>query len=243
MYTKRVTKSVVLTLMILLTTLFLSSSAFALDLVESNTDMYKSGSNYWCHGETIGSGADYSKAYGEVYDNYYNLINHTPNAPQVPGNFASYSFLWDYTTGRTYNGSTTSTVWGDGMTITGGSYDTYGSKSLSINIIEQAEEIQKTVVEKYKADIKGLQKASWLDKANIAQDLSETERSKYILALIDIVNQYREIGSKMPLLYFNEDYSETVILYQDVDSAVELLISSQDGPNGKEWVLKSVEKN
>ena len=87
---KRITKSTVLTLIVVLTTLFLTSSAFAVELVESNTDMYKSGTTYWCDGETIGSGADYSKAYGEVYDNYYNLIAYTHNAPQVPGNYASY---------------------------------------------------------------------------------------------------------------------------------------------------------
>lgn len=245
MYKKRITKSVIITLTLLLTTLFLSFSAFALDLVESNTDMYKSGSKYWCDGETVGSGAEYSRADGEVYDNYYNLIAYTSNS-RVPGNYASYHLQWNYTSGRTYSGSTTSTVWGNGYTITGGSYDTYGSRSSSVTKtkIEQAEEIQKTVLDKYAADIKGLQKTSWLDKANIAQDLSETERSNYILALIDIVNQYREIGSKVPLLYFNENYSETVILYQDADeSAVEILIVSQEGPDGKEWVFKSVKRN
>ncbi len=43
---------------------------------------------------------------------------------------------------------------------------------------------------------------------------------------------------------FNEDYSKTTILFQDANEcAIEILITSEDGPNGKEWVLESVKKS
>ncbi len=104
-------------------------------------------------------------------------------------------------------------------------------------------DIQKDIADQYLEDIIGLQKASWLDKANIAQDLSETERSDYILTLIDIVDQYREIGSKMPVIYFNEDYSKTIILHQDAQGyAVKIAVISEEGPNGIKWVFDSIER-
>ncbi len=113
----------------------------------------------------------------------------------------------------------------------------------SAEINKPYDAIQKKIADKYAQDITGLNKVGWLDKINLGKELSETERSNYIVALIDIVNQYREIGSKMPVIYFDEGYFKTVILYQDAQGyAVKIVVISEEGLNGREWEFDSIER-
>lgn len=128
----------------------------------------------------------------------------------------------------------------------GGTFSEGASPTHTIYIAsadEPYDAIQKKIAEKYAQDIAGLKQAEWLDKINLGKELSETERSNYILALIDIVNQYREIGSKMPVIYFDEGYFKTVILYQDAQgNAVKIIVISEEEPNGREWAFDSIER-
>lgn len=113
----------------------------------------------------------------------------------------------------------------------------------SAELIEP-DEIQKKIADKYTEDIAGLNCVGWLDKIHIGENLSETERSEYISVLIDVVDQYREIGSKMPVIYFDENYYKTIVLYQDAQEyAVKIVVISEDGPNGRHWAFDSIEKN
>lgn len=106
------------------------------------------------------------------------------------------------------------------------------------------DETQKKITNQYAQDITGLNCIGWLDKIHIGQNLSETERSEYISVLIDVVDQYREIGSKMPVIYFDENYYKTIVLYQDDQGyAVKIVILSEDGPNGRKWAFDSIEKH
>ena len=108
---------------------------------------------------------------------------------------------------------------------------------------EPYNDIQKKIADKYALDIIRLKQAVWLDKTSLGKELSETERSDYISALIDIVDQHREIGSKMPVIYFDEDYFKTVILYQDAQGyAMKIVVISEEGPNGRIWAFDSIER-
>ncbi|MDD2246572.1 MAG: copper amine oxidase N-terminal domain-containing protein [Proteiniphilum sp.] len=130
----------------------------------------------------------------------------------------------------------------------GGTFLAWDSPTQTIYIAsaemnEPYDDIQKKIADKYVQDITGLNHAGWLDKTSIGKELSETEQSDYISALIDIVDQHREIGSKMPVIYFDKDYSKTIILYQDAQGyAVKIVVISEDGPNGRKWAFDSIER-